>query len=159
MVFAPASLILTNYFLPLNEALGAFEMKLGIQFLQILTLLTPFIVLTLRHYSVLPIKGRIGYPLISVVLVYFLYVGTVELSYTLLEAEVNSFDLDGNGSFSSVELTAEADLVMERYGNDTGRVFSKYVGFIVAVLFTGIIFSIAKAYTFIKTKVARKKFT
>ena len=130
-------------------------MKLGIQFLQILTLLTPFIVLTLRHYSVLPIKGRIGYPLISVVLVYFLYVGIVELSYTQLEAEVDSFDLDRNGSFSSGELTAEADLVMERYGNDSGRVFSKYIGFIVAVLFTGIIFSIAKVYTFIKTKVAR----
>ena len=63
-----------------------------------------------------------------------------------LEAEMNSYDLDGDGGFSGAELTPEAELAMEEWASDTGRTFAPIFGvpitaiwytFQFAILFSG----------------------
>jgi len=51
-----------------------------------------------------------------------------------IEARMNSFDLDGDGSFSGSELTAEADQALDDWTSDTDRTFAPIVGVPLTVI-------------------------
>ena len=45
-----------------------------------------------------------------------------------LKAEMNSFDIDGDGSISGPELTPAAEKAMDEWASDTGRSFAPVLG-------------------------------
>lgn len=82
--------------------------------------------------------------LLTCVVGYFVLLLSVFILDAELEARMNSFDLDGNGSFSGAELTAEAKEAMEDWSSDTGRNFAPIFG----VPFTMIWYSLTMGLLF-----------
>lgn len=71
-----------------------------------------------------------------------------------LEAEMNAFDLDGDGGFSGAELTPAAERAMEEWSSDTGRLFAPIFG----IPITGIWYTILFAIVFSGEWIFRKCF-
>ena len=101
---------------------------------------SPLFVYSLSRAKVLPIKGLGKLAGISFVVLYVFIVGSVQLFDYQLKKELDSFDLDGDGSFSSVEFTPEAEEAMDRYTQDTGRTFAPITGFIFSSVYVGFVF-------------------
>ena len=59
-----------------------------------------------------------------------------------LEAEMNAFDLNGDGSFSGAELTPAAERAMEEWSSDTGRTFAPIFGVPITAIWYTIVFAI-----------------
>ena len=57
-----------------------------------------------------------------------------------LEAEMNSYDLDGDGAFRGAELTPAAERAMAEWSSDTGRTFAPIVGIPLTAAWYSIIF-------------------
>jgi hypothetical protein len=58
-----------------------------------------------------------------------------------LKAEMDSFDLDGDGGFDGAELTPEAQAAMDAWGSDTGRTMVIFTGIPMSAIWFGICFS------------------
>lgn len=101
---------------------------------------SPFIIYVLSRVNVLPIKGLGKLAGISFAVLYIFIVGSAELADYQLKQELDSFDLDGDGSFSSNEFTPEAEEAMNRYIQDTGRTFAPITGFIFSSIYAGLVF-------------------
>ena len=108
------------------------------------TLCCPILILVLRQLGILKIKSTYRLAIVSFFLVFALYVGAAQLLDLRLKAEMYSFDLDNDGSFSSSELTPAAEAAMENYTADTGRTFAPIVGFLYALLYTSLVFGLNK---------------
>ncbi|EGL54886.1 hypothetical protein MAMP_01880 [Methylophaga aminisulfidivorans MP] len=120
---------------------------LGVQTVQIEAILyllflfgSPFIIYVLSRVNVLPIKGLGKLAGISFAVLYIFIVGSAEFADYQLKQELDSFDLDGDGSFSSNEFTPEAEEAMNRYIQDTGRTFAPITGFIFSSIYVGLVF-------------------
>jgi hypothetical protein len=57
-----------------------------------------------------------------------------------LERELYKFDLDGDGSFSESEMTADAKLAMDAVTSDTGRALAPITGIPITLVWTTICF-------------------
>lgn len=101
---------------------------------------SPFIIYVLSRVNVLPIKGLGKLAGISFAVLYIFIVASAELADYQLKQELDSFDLDGDGSFSSNEFTPEAEEAMNRYIQDTGRTFASITGFIFSSIYVGLVF-------------------
>lgn len=101
---------------------------------------SPFVVYVLSRVNALPIKGLGKLAGISFVVLYLFIVGSAQLSDYQLKKELDSFDLDGDGIFSSVEFTPEAEDAMNRYTQDTGRTFAPIAGFIFSSVYVSLVF-------------------
>jgi len=123
------------------------------------TLLCPFILLVLSYCRVLKVKSNRYLALISIVLVYALYLGNSELLDHRLTLELEQFDLDGNGIYSESELTPEAKVAMDKWGQDTGRTFAPIVGFLFAFIYSLLIFGGNKIAQLIYTRFAHREST
>jgi hypothetical protein len=123
------------------------------------TLLCPFILLVLSYYRVLKVRSNRKLALISFVVVYALFVGASELLDNRLSLELHQFDLDGNGIYSESELTPEAIVAMDNWGNDTGRTFAPIVGFLFSLIYTLLIFGGNKVVQLIYSRFAQREST
>lgn len=72
---------------------------------------------------------------------YFLLLSTVWAVDAQLTAEMNSFDLDGDGGIGGAELTPEAERAMEEWASDTGRSFAPITGIPLTAIWYTILFA------------------
>ena len=59
---------------------------------------------------------------------------------TRLEAEMNSYDLDGDGGIGGEELTPAAERAIDEWASDTGRTFAPIVGVPLTAIWYTILF-------------------
>lgn len=104
----------------------------------------PAIVLAASRVKFLPVKGNFKLALISFFILYAFIVGSARLSGYQIEQELHTFDLDGDGSFSSNEMTPEAKAALDRFAHDTGRAFAPITGFIFSFLYVAIFYSVVQ---------------
>lgn len=78
------------------------------------------------------------------IVVYVMFLLYVQVTEARLEAELASFDLDGDGIFSGVEITREQDAAMHRVVADTARTFAPITGVGVAPACVAMAFLIVK---------------
>lgn len=97
-------------------------------------------IIFLRRERTLPSIGFIF--ILCSVACYFLYVAGVELVYWQYKADLDQFDLDGDGTFSENEYTAEAEEAMRRYTSDTGRGFAPFVAAPVSLIWVSLSFAL-----------------
>jgi len=107
---------------------------------------SPFIIYVLSRVNILPISGLGKLAGISFVVLYLFIVGSAQLADHQLKKELDSYDLDGDGSFSSIEFTPEAEEAMNRYTHDTGRIFAPITGFIFSSIYVIIVFGTIKLF-------------
>jgi hypothetical protein len=82
-----------------------------------------------------------------------LYVGAVRLVDAELEQALYRFDLDGDRSFSSSEMTPEAEDAMRRLSTDTGRTFAPIVAAPVTFVWVTLWFLVLSGGSWILGKV------
>jgi len=68
---------------------------------------------------------------------YLLLILSVFLTSQHYEFELNKYDLDGDGSFSTEEFTADAEVAMDNWTSDTGRTLAPFIGLITCPLYAG----------------------
>lgn len=110
--------------------------------LQAIYLATPLICWSLNaclrkrrlHWAILfVIAGVVGY---------FVLLAAVQAMEHALSVELYKHDLDGDRAFSKEELTADAELAMERLTNDTGRALAPITGVPLTFVWTSLNFMI-----------------
>jgi hypothetical protein len=82
--------------------------------------------------------------------VYILILVNVQLVDHKLRLELDSFDLNKDGSFSKEEQTVEQQIAMDNYVSDTGRKLALFTGAIFSVIYCGIFCSV------LSTKIIRR---
>ncbi|BDZ74999.1 hypothetical protein GCM10025856_27180 [Methylophaga marina] len=107
---------------------------------------SPFVVYVLSKENLLPVKGLGKLAGISFVILYVFIVGLAELTNYQLKQELDSYDIDRDGSFSDAEFTSDAEEAMNRYIQDTGRTFVPITGFIFSFIYVGLFFGIIKLF-------------
>ena len=90
--------------------------------------------------------------LINFVIIYLLIIISVCLYDIYLKYKVSTFDLDGDGFFTSEEWTPEYAKYSSRLVNDVGRNFAPVTGFIFSFLHSILFFVILTLYRIIKRK-------
>ncbi len=105
---------------------------------------TPALVLYLSGTKFLPVKSRLKLALISFFVLYGFIVGMAQLQDYLIAQDLYSYDLDGNGSFSSDEMTPEVEEAMRKFTHDTGRTYAPITGFIFSLIYVLIFFTVAE---------------
>tara|TARA_R110001599_G_scaffold353817_1_gene598881 strand:+ start:1352 stop:1729 length:378 start_codon:yes stop_codon:yes gene_type:complete len=88
--------------------------------------------------------------MVNFLIIYGFHVGMAEYYDEKIHAELRSYDLNGDGGFSSDELTPEAELAMQRFTRDTGRTFAPIAGIFIAGFFSVIYCLEILLYRFIK---------
>ncbi|MCH6259463.1 hypothetical protein MLD52_23105 [Puniceicoccaceae bacterium K14] len=91
--------------------------------------------------------------LCSLVFGYFALVASVWMLDLEIQKELYLHDTNGDGTFSSEEMTPEAKEAMERVVSDTGRQFAPFTGIPITFIWTGIVFG-----TFHLLKLIYKKY-
>lgn len=66
-----------------------------------------------------------------------------------LKAEMERFDVDGDGGFGGSELTAEAQQAINAWASDTGRTMVVVTGIPLSVIWAGICFAVLHSGTWI----------
>jgi hypothetical protein len=67
-----------------------------------------------------------------------------------LEFQLNKFDLNNDGIFSGLEITASQELAMSRVTSDTGITFAPFTGFIFSGLISFLSLLILKLFVLVK---------
>ena len=116
-------------------------------------LVCPVFVLILSYFKALPVSGLFKLSIISFIVIYGLYVGASELLDIRLRSELDSFDLNGDGSFSGNEITPDSEAAMKRMGSDTGRTFAPLVGVFISLIYNLFFFGAFIFVRFIYNKV------
>lgn len=91
--------------------------------------------------------------LINFVIIYLLIIISVFVYDIYLKYKVSTFDLDGDGFFTSEEWTPEYAKYSSRLVNDVGRNFAPVTGFIFSFLHSILFFVILTLYRIIKRKI------
>jgi len=81
---------------------------------------------------------------------YFLIVGSASFYDIYYQWDLNHFDLDKDGFFSSQEITIEKKAAMQRLTNDVGRNFSFITGFIFALIISAVVYVFGRIYPKLK---------
>ncbi len=140
----------------------------------------------LKTESIILVLARIILPILSILAIFFLIVRRKKLFknpyreiiwvsaliffsiYVLYNAiafgseiyydwNLNSYDLNNDGSFSMEESTAEQKLALEKVVNDTARNFAFIVGAVYSIIISGIVLIAGLMGTFIKLKTKKTK--
>ena len=74
-----------------------------------------------------------------------------------LYAEMNKFDLDGDGGIGGVELTPEAERAAQEWASDTGRTFAPFIGLPLSAIWISACFSVLYAGEWLIRKTIFKK--
>ena len=77
----------------------------------------------------------------TVLVGYFVFVGSAWTADFVLEQKMNRFDLDGDGGISGDELTPAAEQAMDEWASDTGRTFAVFTGLPVTAIWAAICLS------------------
>ncbi len=72
--------------------------------------------------------------------VYALIVGMAAYQDIWLQCEVNRLDINGDGMFSSTEMTPEVENLLQKQTSDTGRNFSFVSGWVVAFILAAVVY-------------------
>ena len=114
--------------------------------LRIAVLLTPWLALFISARASRN-RHRVLLALVSIVVVYWAHVSFALAVDARLEAELNAFDLDHDGSFSSEESTPAAEDVMREWTSDTGRTLAPFTGLVTAPLYVLFVFVVVPLVT------------
>jgi hypothetical protein len=79
----------------------------------------------------------IAWLFISSIGCYLLLLLSVYLTDLRLDIKLNSYDLNGDGSFSGAELTPEMEHAMSEWSTDTGRGLAPSAGVVLIPFYTG----------------------
>ena len=90
--------------------------------------------------------------LINFIIIYLLIIISVCVYDIYLKYKVSTFDLDGDGFFTSEEWTPEYAKYSSRLVNDVGRNFAPITGFVFSFLHSILFFVILTLYRIIKRK-------
>ncbi len=80
------------------------------------------------------------YPLAAIV-GYLILVSSVWMADAQLTAEMNQYDLDGDGGIGGDELTPEAERAIDEWASDTGRTMAPFLGVPLTAIWYGILFA------------------
>lgn len=80
---------------------------------------------------------------------YLTLIVSVQIINYDLERELYEFDLDGDGSFSESEMTADAKLAMDAVTSDTGRALAPITGIPITIVWTTICFLVCSVVEWI----------
>ena len=83
------------------------------------------------------VKSWGGGLLLSAVGCYLLMLASVKLTDAHLEARLNEYDLNGDGSFSGAEVTPQMEEAMAEWASDTGRSLAPITGLFMSPLYSG----------------------
>lgn len=89
----------------------------------------------LPFWSLLLATGIIGY---------ILLLTASRMSGLELKAVLDSYDLNGDGNYSGVELTPDREEAMRAYTSDTGRALAPFTAGPITLLWTLIVFGVCK---------------
>ncbi len=78
--------------------------------------------------------------------VYALVVGMATYQDIWLQCEVNRLDINGDGLFSSSEMTPEVQELLRKQTSDIGRNFSFVRGWVVAFIFAAMVYRIGRLW-------------
>lgn len=78
---------------------------------------------------------------------YGLLLASLPFAEAGLDAEMMSFDLDGDGSFDQSEISPDAEAAMERWQSDVGRNFAPCTGLVLVPIWTAAVFWILSPRT------------
>jgi hypothetical protein len=114
--------------------------------LRIAVLLTPWLALFISARASRN-RYRFFLALVSIVVVYWAFVTFTWAVDARLEAELNAFDLDHDGSFSLEESTPAAEDAMRAWTTDTGRSLAPFTGLVTAPLYVLFVFVVVPLVT------------
>ena len=103
------------------------------------------------------ISGLLTSFVVTLILGYILYVGAIWIIGKEYEFELNKYDLDGDGMFSTEEYTPDAQAAMKRLTNDTGRTFAPIVAAPVTFIWTSVCFLIMSGSSWIYNRYIRSR--
>lgn len=108
----------------------------------IFALSIPAFVFGLSKLKAFPVKHKFLLAIISFLFLYGYIVASAQIEDYRLDKELQQYDLNGDGMFNSEELTPEAENVMQRVAQDTGRTLAPITGFIISWFYTSLFFGI-----------------
>lgn len=124
------------------------------QILLTATLAVPALALLFKR-RLLPRLGSIRLFLIYTMVVYALILLRVYLIEIRLDAELDAFDLNRDGSFSGGEITPAQETAMHRVVADAGRQFAPFTGVVLAPLCVALAFGLVKIVGMVRRLVQR----
>lgn len=132
-------------------------MKILANCLQILCLLTPFLLILINRKIFRQKFGTIALYIISCVLFWVLVQMSVQLIAWDLKNQLDSFDLDHDGIFSPDEITPQQEQAFNKafnaVVNDTGRALAPITGAIASVIYHSFMFGVViSIYKFFRPK-------
>lgn len=131
-------------------------MKILATCLQILCLLTPFLLMLINRKIFCQKFGTITLYIISCVLFWLLLQLSVQLINWDLQNQLDSFDLNHDGIFSPNEITPQQGQAFNQALNavvsDTGRALAPITGAIGSIVYNTIIFIVLACVNFNKAK-------
>jgi len=111
-------------------------------FAYLVSLLVPPLVLALDHFWLKRRLGLLRGFLISALGIFILISGTALLYDWHLHRVLAGFDLDGDGSFSGPEVSAEQSLALGRVANSLGRGLAPVLGGIFGLAWSGVFYAV-----------------
>ena len=97
-----------------------------------------------RHLKIPLSNNRIA--LLTALCLYVSLMVTVMTTAYMLKLELSAYDLDGDGSFSGVEITPAQREVMFKVMSDTGRTAAPLTGLIYSAVFYFLVLIILKIF-------------
>lgn len=89
---------------------------------------------------------------LSIAAIIAIVVGSSRLEGRHLKAQLDSFDLDGDGMFTGDEICPEEEESMVRYTSDVGRTFAPITGTLFAVMYSAIFFGTTSLVRSMRTR-------
>jgi hypothetical protein len=112
------------------------------------------IILILRSRKKLFTKDRLLWiSILCFCFIYLFFVGSSAYADIYYQLDLNKYDLDKNGFFSSSESTTEQKNAMQKLSSDLGRNLSVFIGFIFAIILASFIY----IFGFIAKKIRNNK--
>lgn len=119
----------------------------------IICVFLPFLLTFINHRFWHQRLGNLVLWLMACVIFWLLIQGSVQLVEWELQRQLDSFDLDHNGSFSGKELTPQQAQAMSNVISDTGRALAPITGAIGSVLYNSLVFGGLAIFKFNKKSV------
>jgi hypothetical protein len=110
------------------------------RFVLLLAMALPFVTWSLDRFV---LRRKVDWPLFSLLTWIGCFVIAWVAAFILeigIESEMNSHDLDGDGSITGSELTPDAKEAMERWSSDTGRNFGIFLAIPFFAIWTATVY-------------------
>lgn len=119
------------------------------------TLMTPIVIMYWRQRFARAVPAWVLFLLCVFGFWLMVQLGTAAINYQL-QAQLDAFDLDGNGLFTPDEQNTQQQAALDAVAHDTARTFAPITGGIAAVFYVSALCVLYKIYQLIRILIAKK---